>query len=320
MARFQEFTYSSADGVHAVHAAQWLPDEEPPRAVVQLVHGVSEYIMRYDHFANYLAAQGIAVVGGDLLGHGATASGAEEYGFLGEKNGWRYLADDVRALRVLTGETFPGVPYFLMGHSLGSFLVRLYLIEWPGTVNGAILSGTGQESGFLVAFGKWLSGVERRRLGPKGHSPLLNMLSLDGYNKSFAPARTRADWISRDTAVVDAYVADPLCSFYPTVSMLQDMMDGLWAIARGETLRKMDGNTPVYFFSGACDPVGQRGAGVKKVYRLFERAGCKDLNIRLYPEGRHEMLNEINRDEVYHDVLDWLELHLAAAPVCSPND
>lgn len=204
-----------------------------------------------------------------------------------------------------------------MGHSMGSFLARLYLIDWPGTVDGAILSGTGQEPALLVAFGKWLAGIERRRLGPKGHSPLLNKLSLDGYNKSFAPARTRVDWISRDTAVVDAYVADPLCSFYPTVSMLRDMMEGLQVITRGEKLRRMNPETPVYFFSGANDPVGQRGVGVKKVYHLFEQSGCRDLTIRLYPEGRHEMLNEINRDEVYEDLLKWLEPHMDALKAVS---
>ncbi len=309
MSDLREFTYPSADGVHQVHAVEWLPGGAP-KAVVQLVHGVSEHIRRYDGFARFLAENGYAVVGNDHLGHGKTSADPQEYGFLGESGGWRNVADDMRSLRLSVGGRFPGIPYFLMGHSMGSFLVRLYLIDWPGTVAGAILSGTGQETPWLVSFGKWLAGVERVRLGPRGHSPLIDRLSFGSYNKRIVPARTRADWISRDTAVVDAYVADPLCSFYPTVTMFRHMMEGLQYIAAGENLRKMDPSTPVYLFSGEQDPVGSYGAGARKVCALFRNAGCKDLTLKLYPEGRHEMLNEINRNEVYADVLGWLEGHL----------
>lgn len=312
MTEMREFTYPSSDGFHQIHTVEWLPGSGRPNAVVQLVHGVSEHIMRYDGFARFLTGHGYAVVGNDHLGHGKTAANPEENGFLGLPHGWNCLTDDVRALRLLTGERFPGIPYFLMGHSMGSFLVRLCLIDWPGTVSGAILSGTGQESAFLVAFGKWLAGAERLRLGPRGHSKLLDKLSFGGYNKQFSPARTRADWISRDTAVVDAYVADPCCSFYPTVSMFRDMMEGLQYIAVGENLKKMNPATPIYLFSGGQDPVGGNGAGVRKVHSFFKKAGCTDVTLKLYPSGRHEMLNELNRDEVYTDVLGWLEARLAA--------
>lgn len=310
MAKLREFTYPSCDGIHQVHTAEWLPESGAPRAVIQLVHGVSEHIMRYGEFARFLTEHGFAVVGGDLLGHGKTARSPEEYGYLGERGSWRNVACDVRQLRILTGERFPGIPYFLMGHSMGSFLVRLYLIDWPGTVDGAILSGTGQESPFLVAFGKLVARLEMLRVGPRGHSAFLENLTTGGYGRQFAPARTHADWISRDTAVVDAYVADPLCSFYPTVSMFIEMADGVRYIADGENLKKMNSCTPVYLFSGALDPVGQRGAGVRQVYNLFKRAGCGNLTVKLYPDGRHEMLNEINRQEVFSDVLSWMETHL----------
>lgn len=310
MPNLREFTYPSCDGVHQIHTCEWLPEHAAPQAVVQLVHGVSEHIMRYDAFARFLTEHGFAAIGGDLLGHGKTARSPEEYGYLGQRDGWRHTADDIRQLRVETGRRFPGIPYFLMGHSMGSFLVRLYLIDWPGTVDGAVLSGTGQESPFLVDFGKFVARLELLRVGPKGHSTLLERLTTGGYGRQFAPARTSADWISRDTAVVDTYVADPLCSFYPTVSMFLDMADGVKYIADGENLKKMDPSTPVYLFSGALDPVGQKGAGVRQVYNLFKRAGCADLTMKLYPDGRHEMLNEINRKEVYQDVLTWLENHL----------
>lgn len=310
MANLREFTYPSSDTLHQVHAVEWTGENGAPQAVVQLVHGISEYIQRYDDFARFLADRGFAVVGADHLGHGKTARGPEEYGFVARKDGWTHLANDVHALRMKMGETYPGIPYFLLGHSMGSFVARTYLIRWPGTVDGCILSGTGQESPLTVAFGKAVAGIFGKIRSPQEVCALFTQLSLGGYNKKFAPNRTGADWISRDTAVVDAYVADPLCKFVPTAGMNRDMMEGLQFIADRRNLAKMDPDTPVYFFSGDQDPVGGMGDGVKKVYGFFRDAGVKDVTLKLYPGGRHEMLNEINRDEVYTDVLAWLEAHL----------
>lgn len=301
----QEFYYPSSDRRHQVHAVLWLPEGEP-RAVLQLVHGISEYIQRYDHFARFLTERGFAVAGNDHLGHGKTAKGPQEYGFFAEQDGWKYIVQDVRTLRVAMGERFDGLPYFLMGHSMGSFVARTYLIDYPGTVTGAILSGTGQEAAPVVALGKLLTGFG----DPHKVNQLVNALSLGAYNKQFKPNRTGADWISRDQSVVDAYVRDPLCSFLPTAGMNHDMMTGLQYIAKRENLAKMDPDTPVLFFSGDRDPVGGSGKGVKKVVGFFRDAGVKDITLRLYKDGRHEMLNEINRDEVYRDVADWLAAHL----------
>ena len=310
MALREEFSYPSSDGRHQIHALRWLPEESGPRAVVQLVHGISEHMGRYDGFAAYLADHGFAVVGHDHLGHGKTARGRREYGFLGEQNGWAYLVHDTRTLRELTGERFSGLPHFLMGHSMGSFVVRTYLIDYPGTVDGCILSGTGQEPPFLVAFGRGLSGLLLRIKGGNHVSGLVTALSLGAYNRQFRPTRTSADWISRDQAVVDAYVRDPMCRFVPTVGMFHDMMEGLQFISDPRNLRRMDPYTPVYLFSGDADPGGSRGKGVRKVAGFFRESGCRDVTVKLYPGGRHEMLNEINRDTVYQDVLDWLELHI----------
>ena len=309
MVTTEEFHFPSSDGVHTVAAVRWLPAERP-RAVVQLVHGISEHMGRYAPFARFLAEHGFAVVGHDHLGHGRTAAGPEEYGWFGEKDGWRHVVKDVRALRELAGAEYPGVPYFLMGHSMGSFVVRGYLMFWPGTVDGAILSGTGQEPPLTVAAGRALSALLIRLKGSRARSGLMDSLSVGRYNGQFKPARTSADWISRDTAVVDAYCADPLCRFLPTVGMYHDMMVGLQLLAKPANLRRMDPDTPVYFFSGDRDPVGANGAGVKKVAGWFKDAGVRDLTVKLYPEGRHEMLNETNRQEVWDDVLSWLEKHL----------
>ena len=304
----REFSYPSSDGSHTVHAMEWLPQGQP-RAVVQIVHGVAEYVGRYDHVARFLTERGFLVCGEDHLGHGKTVDDGK-YGYFSPRGGWDLVARDIRRLRELQGEKYPGVPYVMLGHSMGSFLTRTYLIRWPGTVDGAVLSGTGQEPAPLVALGKALAGGLCLLRGGDSVSPLVNAMSLGAYNKKFAPNRTGADWISRDEAVVDAYLKDPLCTFMPTVAMFRDMMGGLQYIADRNNLARMDKETPVYFLSGDRDPVGAMGKGVEKVVRMFRKAGCRDVSVKLYPEGRHEMFNELNRDEVMADLLAWLESKL----------
>lgn len=309
MSSTQEFYFPSSDGVHSVHVQEWLPDGQP-RAVVQLVHGIAEHVSRYDHFARFLTAHGYYVCGDDHLGHGKTASTSEELGYTCERDGWIHMVDDLYALRRLTGEKYPGIPYLLLGHSMGSFLSRTYLIRYPGTVDACALSGTGQQAPALVSFGSLFAKLERARLGPHGRSGLIQKLCFGAYNNQFKPVRTPNDWISRDKTVVDAYNADPFCQFWPTVTLFGDMMSGIKLIADPSNLAKMDKTTPVYFFAGAQDPVGDSGKGVQKAYRSFLDAGCQDVSIRLYPNGRHEILNELNREEVYADLLTWMEAKL----------
>ena len=302
------FYFPSSDGQHQCHAQEWLP-EQPVRAVVQIVHGVSEHTGRYDRVARFLSERGILVCGEDHLGHGKTAA-AGEYGYFGKRGGWDLVTADIRKLRQIQGEKYPGIPYFLLGHSMGSFLTRTYLCRYPGELSGAILSGTGQEPAALVAAGKAAAGVLCALQGGNRVSPLIYKLSLGAYNDKFKPNRTRADWISRDEAEVDRYLSDPLCTFAMTTAMFRDMMGGLEYIASPKALSRMDPNTPVYLFSGDQDPVGGMGKGVKKVYGFFQTYGTKDLTLKLYPGGRHEMFSEQNRDEVHQDLLTWLEQHI----------
>lgn len=309
METMQEFTFPSADGVHDIHAVVW-PGDGEVKAVVQIVHGISEYIERYADFAAFLNRRGYTVIGHDHLGHGKTARGPEEYGCFPEKDGWHTVNRDVRSLRVWAESQWPNLPCFLLGHSMGSFQVRTYLIDYPGTVTGAILSGTGQEGKPMVEAGRILSKLMWKLKGPQAHSKLVNAFSIEAYNKKFEPNRTSVDWISRDIAVVDAYAADPLCQFLPTVGMSYAIAEGLRYIGAPENLARMDKMTPVAFFSGDADPVGGMGEGVKKVFALFQKAGCCDLSLKLYPGARHEILNEINRQEVYEDMLAWLEKHM----------
>lgn len=309
MIRTTHFHYPSARDGCSIHALEWAP-EGPPRGIVHLVHGISEHIGRYDETARFLAEHGFLVCGEDHLGHGRTVTDGS-YGFFAPENGWTLAARDVRALRKLEGARHPNLPYFLLGHSMGSFLTRTYLILWPGTVSGAVLMGTGQEPAPLVALGKRISALECRRLGPRGVSPLVHTLSLGAYNRRFRPSRTPSDWLSRDPAEVDAFLADPLCQSRPTVSLFRDMMGGLQLIARRDQLARMDPSVPVCFLSGQEDPVGGMGRGVEQVVRMFQDAGCRDLSLHLYPGARHELFHEQNRREVWADLLDWLEDRLS---------
>ena len=188
----REFTFPSADGKTAIHAVEWLP-EGAPRAVLQIAHGVSEYVLRYEDFAGYLTERGFAVVGNDHLGHGLSVSDGAPRLYFGPKGSWNWVVEDMEQLRKLTHRQFPNLPYFLLGHSMGSFVVRGYLMFWPGTVDGAILSGTGQEPPATVAAGRALSALLIRLKGPRAHSALLDALSVGRYNGQFKPVRTSAD-------------------------------------------------------------------------------------------------------------------------------
>ncbi len=308
MSDTKEFFYPSARAGFQIFARVWLP-EGPPRAVVQIVHGISEHMGRYEETAHFLTQHGFLVCGEDHLGHGRTAEGLT-YGLFAPEKGWDLAVQDVRRLREILGQQHPSLPYFLLGHSMGSFLARTYLIRWPHTLSGCILSGTGQEPAPLISLGKLLAELECLRLGPEGVSPLVDALSLGAYNRRFRPNRTSADWISSDPEAVDAYLADPLCRPRPTVSLFRDMMGGLQFIAQPENLRHIDSNLPVLFLSGEDDPVGGMGRGVRKVFHMFQAAGCKDLTLQLYPGGRHEMFHEVQREAVFADLLTWLQHRL----------
>lgn len=303
MANIQEFYYPSVDGVHQIHAVLWLPDNRKPKGVVQLVHGICEYAMRYDSFARFLTEHGYAVTANDHLGHGKSVNNSEEYGYFTE---WTDLVRDVRTLQQKIHGSFQDLPYFMLGHSMGSFVTRTYLIDYPNGLTGAILSGTGQESALSVAAGKCLTGFG----DPHKVNRLFSKLSIGAYNQKFAPTRTTADWICRDENVVDTYLADPLCNFSTKAGMNHAMMCGLQYIGDKRNIAKMNLELPIYFFAGDRDPVGAMGAGVKKVARWFREIGMKEVTVKLYPDGRHEMLNETNKTEVYQDVLAWLDTHL----------
>ncbi len=306
MARVNEISYLSANGIDRIHAVEWLPESGNIRAVLQIAHGIAEYVERYDDFARFMADNGIAVVANDHIGHGKSVGDKRDLGYTAEKNGWQMILSDMQKLQEMTEAKYPDAPYFLMGHSMGSFLARNYIIDGRGEFAGCILSGTGNQAKALCSAGLMLASLEKARLGSRGRSKLLYSVMFGAYNKRFKPNRTRADWISRDTEIVDKYVIDEYCSFIPTISLVMDMLGGIKYITDKKNIEKVSKNLPLYLFSGEDDPVGDYGKGVRIAYEDFKSVGCKDVKIKMYPGGRHEMLNEINRREVYEDTLEWL--------------
>lgn len=307
MSKITDFTFPSSAGRCQIHARQWLPDSEPYVGVVQLVHGISEHIGRYDAFARFLNAHGYVVVGNDHLGHGLSVAAEEDRGYFADKDGWMHVSNDTRTLQIMTRRSFPGLPYFLFGHSMGSFLTRTYLIRFPGTVDGAVICGTGHMSDALIRAGRAAAGIEKKHLGGRGKSKLIDNLSFGPYNRAFRPNRTQYDWLSANADNVDAYLADPLCGCPVSVGLFYDMMGGIAFMKDPKNLAHMDRTTPIYFIAGGLDPVGDNGEGVRRAYLSFKEAGVQDLDIRIYPGLRHEILNELAYEMVYTDVLEWLE-------------
>ena len=311
MSQMIDFTVPSTVPGRSLHAFRCVPDGEV-KAILQLSHGMVEFIDRYKPLAEHLAGRGILVTGHDHLGHGGSIRTRDDYGYFAEPDGNRAVLADLHAVTVLTKELYPNLPYFLLGHSMGSFLLRTYLYMYPGELSGAIISGTGWQPEAALRAGLALCRLEQLRIGETGCSKLLKELMFGAYNKKFRPNRTPNDWICSDPAVVDAYTNDELCGFDATVGLTRDMLTGISMNQKKENLAKMDKELPVLFISGMQDPVGAMGEGVLACIDAFKRAGIRHVTIRLYPEGRHEMLNEANRDEVYRDVLSWLERRLPA--------
>lgn len=301
----QCFSYPSADGIHQICAQRWLPAGQP-RGILQIVHGICEHSGRYDQFARFLTEQGFLVVAEDHLGHGETGADTRDRGFFAHKKGWKTVVDDVQELHRRTAEAYPGVPYFFLGHSMGSFLTRTYLFRRPAPLTAVIISGTAQQPGWMLLGGRLLTGLYSLVAGDRYYSAFVHGVAMGSYNKPFFPNRTDSDWLSRDEAVVDSYVADEKCSILPTVGLYRDLMGGMAMMQSRENLKKMQKDLPILFISGDQDPVGDMGEGVKAAYDSFLAVGCTDVTLKLYAGARHEPLNELNRAEVYEDLKDWL--------------
>ena len=294
-------------GTGRIHACRWIPEGQP-KAVVQLIHGIAEFVERYDDFANFLTRQGFLVVAEDHMGHGQSINGDGIRGYF--HGGWFTAIEDSMQLMKDTKAEFPELPYILFGHSMGSFMARTILCKYPDCgLTAAIICGTGWQPAFaLPALIKVIDGICKKD-ETKPNEKLQGMV-FGSYNKKVEHPRTEFDWLSRDARVVDAYIAHPLCGFTASAGLLRDMMKGIYFIEQKQNLQNMNKTLPVFFIAGGDDPVGPYGKGVRKAAEEFRKAGMEDVSIRIYPLCRHEILNEINREEVYEDVLHWIEKYL----------
>jgi alpha-beta hydrolase superfamily lysophospholipase len=321
--RADTFQFKVEDGKE-LFVYRWQPDRQSSesaartssddgataKAVVHISHGMAEHAARYARFAEALTAAGYVVYANDHRGHGKTANGDGELGFLAASGGFRRAVQDLQQLVVHEKAQHPGLPVFLFGHSMGSFFAQAFLIEAGSALRGAILSGSNGKPNLLAQAGRLVARAERARLGPKGKSKLLTTLSFDDFNKAFKPNRTGFDWLSRDDAEVDKYVADPLCGFMVTTQLWVDVLDGTAEIADPARQARIPRELPVYVFAGSEDPVGGKTKGLVQLVEAYKQAGLRDVKHKFYAGGRHEMLNETNRDEVTRDVIAWLDEHL----------
>jgi alpha-beta hydrolase superfamily lysophospholipase len=283
--------------------------EGEPTGIVQIAHGMVEHIERYDRFARKLVSKGYYVFGNDHRGHGKTGLASEMMGYFAKENGFSVVVDDLFALTNVIKEKYPNVPIILFGHSMGSFLTRRYVQLYGEHVEGLILSGTGGDPGILGKIGKWIAYREIMKHGRKTPSTIMDKLIFGGYNKKFKPARAEFVWLSRDDSEVDKYIQDPLCGFLCTSGFYYDLLDGLIQIHAFENIRNTPSELPILLVSGDMDPVGNYGKDIPKVSHLYKKAGVKDVSYKLYPHARHELLNEINKEEVMDDIIDWLDIH-----------
>lgn len=295
-------------GAGKIHACRWVPEGQP-RAVVQIIHGIAEFVERYDDFANFLNDQGVLVVAEDHMGHGQSINGDGIQGYF--HGGWFTAIEDSVQLMADTKAEFPDLPYILFGHSMGSFMARTILCKYPDCgLTGAVICGTGwQPAAALPAMVKMLEGISKLSDETKP-SEMLQKLVFGSYNKRVEHPRTPYDWLTRDDKIVDAYIAHPLCGFTPTAGLMREMTRGIHYIQQKKNLEAMNKQLPVFFIAGGDDPVGPYGKGVHTCAEAFRKVGMEDVSVRIYPLCRHEILNEINREQVYQDVWKWIEKYL----------
>ncbi|MDE6386992.1 MAG: lysophospholipase [Lachnospiraceae bacterium] len=302
----EEFYFDSRDGEHKIHAIRWIPETEKPVCILQIVHGMSEYIDRYDDFATYLAQKGILVVGDDHLGHGKSVNSGEPYGYFCKEDAPTVLVRDEHRLKKMMQEKYPGVPYIILGHSMGSFITRNYLMRYGSGINGALIVGTGMQSKPVLMCARALAAIEKVFCGEKHVSKLVDKAAFGVYNKKIEAPKTSFDWLSRNEDNVRKYIDDPLCGFIFTVNGFQTLFKLIYNLHDTEKLKKMPANLPIFFLSGADDPVGNYGRSVEKVYQSFREIGMENVQMKLYPKDRHELLNEVDKEDVYGDIYRWI--------------
>ena len=300
----KSFTIDSPDNLR-VRAYAWLPQSRPV-AVLQIVHGMQEYAGRYDHFARWMNERGIAVYAEDHIGHGLTAGNEAELAHFPGKSDWQRQVNILHQLTSMIKAEHPGIPLFILGHSMGSVLTQTYMIRYGKEADGYILSGAIRQPLFMAIAGRLLATMLSTIYGPADRSKIFIALGYGQYNKHFSPNRTKADWLCSVDSIVDDYIASPLCGKRLTNRFYKNFMYGFGYIAKPKNLRKMPSGIPVYIIAGEKDAAGFFGKAPRKIKELLNQYSGAKVDLNLYPGLRHEILNEKNREEVYQDVLDWI--------------
>lgn len=300
--KFVTGTFPSTSGITRCRYYMYLP--EKPRAALMVSHGMCEYIQRYRPFAEFLCENGIALVGNDHIGHGNSVTDSDMLGYFGEDGGFMYMVKDLHRMKIIMNKKLPGIPHFLLGHSMGSFIARIYLSRYDDCWDGAIIMGTAggvTGSAPLRKLLEILCHSKDNRFRPE----ISKKLAFGLFNIRFHNRRTPNDWLSRWDENVDRFNADPLCSFTFTVAGFKDLLNALMCANSDCVIENTPTDLPMLFVSGSMDPVGEYGKGVRSACMRYLEHGCM-VNIHIYPEARHELLFELNRDEVMQDILRFI--------------
>jgi len=301
-------SFSGSNGVDTVSYLTYTPEGEP-KAIVQIAHGMAEHFGRYHAFAEYLVREGFVVCGNDHLGHGETAPGPEDFGYFGEKNGWINMMDDLHLLTLKMKQRYGDLPYFLIGHSMGSLLARAYLTYYGKELSGTVLIGTSGDNPAAKAALPLINLISSMK-GDRHRSELIYYLAFGNYNKRYEKGSRKLAWMSQDNEVLDAFRADPKCNFILTVAGFRDLMKVLLYVSRKNWAAEVPQKLPVILLSGDMDPVGGFGEGTRQVFKQLQMAKIEDLSLKLYPGLRHEILNEPGNEQIYKDILEWIQKHI----------
>ena len=283
---------------------KWSPENES-NIVIQIIHGMAEHKERYKDFANFLTERNITVYIADIRGHGDHID-SEMEGFFHEEDGWDKVIKDRRIFTEKIAGENEGIALFIFGHSMGSLILRDYITRYKTLYNGIILSGTASPIGLQGHAAKLIIKNSLKK-GRKNKNHKLDAMVFGGNNKPFEPSRTKFDWLSRDEKIVDEYIDDDKCGFVCTTQFFDDLLYGLMRLDKKANIQMIRKDIPILMFSGEMDPVGGLSKGVKKVYKRYKKAGINDITLKLYKDNRHECLNELNKNEVYTDIVDWIK-------------
>ncbi len=301
--------FKSANGVNSIAYYVYIPKDKKPLGVVQIAHGMCEYLTRYEDFIGFLCDNGYIVCGNDHLGHGASVNSADELGFFAEKNGWRYLVKDVFKLTRIMQDEYPEFPYFMIGHSMGSLILRTLIAKYGDIYDGVILMGT-----VTLDFGMDLclavAETAARVKGKRSRLKFLDKMMFGLSNAKIDEPETNYDWICSDRNVVAAYAEDPECNFIFTAQGMYDLVMMVKYVSKRGWAEKVPSNLPIYIMGGAEDPIGQYGHAHKEMFERLMKAGAEDIELNIYENMRHEIINEVNKSEVYDDIKDWLDRHI----------